>query len=489
MIGILIGIVLLYLPAFKQMAAVWTSSEDFSHGWLIAPISIWLIWRNRHVWMPLPFRPSPYGFVLIILFGTIWVIGSLVGANVLKSFAAVGFLLGGMLLVSGWPIFKANLFPLLFLFAMVPAGHALVPMLMEYTADATVFALRVTGLPVYRENLQFILPTGRWSVVEACSGLRYVIAATVLGLLFAYLNYESWIKRAILCISCLVIAIFANWARAFTVVLVGHYSEMRYGTGDDHVWFGWLFFGIVMSTIFWIGLKFGDKAAEPTTPVAGGAKTMSGFSAKAYALLLVSFLALLAVRYLPDQLQVKNDVRFSSDELASKLKSIDFAVLQEGSVIPLKFEDGRAQAALSSPYGTTLWVAYYARQQEGGEMLSHTNLSIKDKLPTATLREQMQLKVSKDGAVDETRLLIGNQEHVFWRWFFIDKHQTSNPYWAKFWRLVSQLSSRGDHSFVVVLSRPVLGNIEEQRKTLGKAKANVERQLDLLTDSIHAARQ
>ena len=471
------------------MAAVWSTSEDFSHGWLIAPISMWLVWRNRQTWLHQPWTPSAYAILLVLLFSAIWVLGILVGANVLRSLAVVGFLLASVLLVCGRKIFVANLFPMLFLFAMVPAGHALVPFLMEYTADATVFALRATGLAVYRENLHFVLPTGRWSVVEACSGLRYVIASVVLGLLFAYLNYESWVKRAVLCVSCLVIAIVANWARAYTVVLVGHFSQMRYGTGDDHVWYGWVFFGVVMSLVFWIGMKFGDKPVPyraQVTPVPILVNPPSGF--RTYGVVLAGLLLMVGARFLPVQLQEKNEVRFTSSDLTSKLKIRDFAPVQENSAIPLTFSDSRAQVVLSSPDGTTLWAAYYARQQEGAEMLSHTNLSLADKLPSASLLQQSTLNVSNEGDLIETRMMLGNQEFVFWRWFFVDKHQTSSPYMAKLWRLLSQLVARGDHSFVLVLARPVNGNIEEQRKILRAAKTDLTRELIRLSDGDQSIR-
>ncbi|TNY03004.1 archaeosortase/exosortase family protein, partial [Escherichia coli] len=66
-------------------------------------------------------------------------------------------------------------FPLGFLFFAVPFGDFLTPWLMERTADFTVVALRASGIPVFREGLEFIIPSGSWSVVQACSGIRYLM--------------------------------------------------------------------------------------------------------------------------------------------------------------------------------------------------------------------------------------------------------------------------------------------------------------------------
>lgn len=96
-------------------------------------------------------------------------------------------------------------FPLLFLYFIVPFGEFAVPYLQEWTADVTILALRLTGIPVFREGMQFVIPTGTWSVVEACSGFRYLIACFMVGTLYAYLNYQSPKRRLVFVIAALVV--------------------------------------------------------------------------------------------------------------------------------------------------------------------------------------------------------------------------------------------------------------------------------------------
>ena len=54
---------------------------------------------------------------------------------------------------------------------------------------------------MYREGLQFVIPSGNWSVVEACSGVRYLIASVMVGTLFAYLNYST-MRRRLIFVAC-----------------------------------------------------------------------------------------------------------------------------------------------------------------------------------------------------------------------------------------------------------------------------------------------
>ena len=57
--------------------------------------------------------------------------------------------------------------PLAFMFLCVPVGEFLLPVLMHWTAEFTVAALRLSGVPVYQEGLRFAGdPPGSWSAGE-----------------------------------------------------------------------------------------------------------------------------------------------------------------------------------------------------------------------------------------------------------------------------------------------------------------------------------
>lgn len=94
------------------------------------------------------------------------------------------------------------------------------PFFMEWTAKITVICLRMSGIPVYQEGLQFVIPSGNWSVVEACSGIRYLIASVTVGTLFAYLNYRSLKRRLLFVVVSFLVPIIANWARAYIIVML-----------------------------------------------------------------------------------------------------------------------------------------------------------------------------------------------------------------------------------------------------------------------------
>ncbi len=260
-----------YYGTAASMVAIWARSDTFAHGFFIAPISLWLIWRKRAQLRAATPVVSPLWALPLVLLGVSWWVGDAVSANVVLQFSFVGMLISAVLFMLGWPVARIILFPLLFLLFAVPFGEFLLPLLIEKTADFTVLGLRLTGVPVYRAGNNFQIPSGAWSVVEACSGVRYLIASVTVGTLFAYLNYQSWRRRAVFVVVSIVVPIVANWVRAYIIVMLGHLSGNRIATGVDHLIYGWLFFGIVISIMFAIGARWTEPDAPPKAVAASAA--------------------------------------------------------------------------------------------------------------------------------------------------------------------------------------------------------------------------
>ena len=245
----------LYWETPASMVSIWYRSDTFAHGFLVLPIAGWLVWRMRRdleALSPSPSR-SPWPIVAMVASACIWFVGDLADVLAARQLAWVTLLVAGVWLLLGDHITRRLAFPLAFLYLAVPIGEFLMPTLIEWTADFTVAALRASGVPVVREGMQFEIPTGTWSVVEACSGLRYLIASATVGVLYAYLTYRSMGRRIAFVIASLIVPLVANWLRAYMIVMIGHLSNNRLAVGVDHFVYGWLFFGLVMLLLFWIG--------------------------------------------------------------------------------------------------------------------------------------------------------------------------------------------------------------------------------------------
>ena len=261
LLAVLALVLVLYRETAWSMVQIWARSDTFMHAFLVPPIVAWLIWRDRARVAAQTPRPMPWVLLPIALAAAAWVAGELLFANALSQFAFTAMLVLVVPALAGAAVTRALLFPLLFSFFAVPVGEFLMPVLIASTADFTVNALRLSGIPVYREGQQFMIPTGSWSVVEACSGVRYLIASAMVGTLFAYLNFSTLRRRLAFVAVSLVVPIVANWLRAYMIVMLGHLSGNRLAVGVDHLVYGWVFFGIVMMLMFVIGGRWSDPAA------------------------------------------------------------------------------------------------------------------------------------------------------------------------------------------------------------------------------------
>ncbi|WAC72466.1 exosortase A [Roseateles sp. SL47] len=294
-LGLLVLVLLLlYRQTALGMVNIWWRSGTFTHAFLVPPIVLWLAWRRRAVVASLTPWPMPWLAVPIALMGAVWLLADFAAINAATQFLLVAMLVLLVPAVLGPAVTREMMFPLAFLFFCVPIGEFLLPQLMEWTARFTVLALRLSGIPVYKEGLQFIIPSGQWSVVEACSGVRYLIASLMVGTLYAYLSYQTLRRRLAFIAFALALPLVANWARAYLIVLMGHLSGNTLAVGVDHLIYGWVFFGLVMLVMFLIGGRWA-QAERPLQPATDRRSADGAGAASPW----VSATALVAVLMLP----------------------------------------------------------------------------------------------------------------------------------------------------------------------------------------------
>lgn len=243
----------LYLGTLHSIVAIWNRSQTYAHGYIILPVSLWLIWRRRDDLAKLCAQPCWPALLPLLACGAVWLLADLSGVQVVRQYAFVAMLPLVVLAILGVQMTRAMAFPLFFLMLAVPFGEVFIDPLVKFTADFTVAALQATGIPVLRNGNSFEIPSGSWSVVEACSGVRYLISSFTLGCLFAYLTYQTLLRRLAFVALSIVVPIIANGIRAYLIVLLGHLSGNKLAAGVDHLIYGWVFFGLVMLAMFWIG--------------------------------------------------------------------------------------------------------------------------------------------------------------------------------------------------------------------------------------------
>ncbi len=250
---------LVYQEALVGMEAIWSRSDTFAHGYFILPISLWLLWRDKTNLLASTVQSTWLPLVLLAISLFVGLFAYAADIDVLGQLSAVTSLIFLLWVLVGDQLAWRYKFPLAYLLFAVPMGENLIPWLQDVTAWFTVFFLKLNGIPVYVDGLYIQIPTGTFEVAVACSGIRYLIASMAVGSLYGYLTYQKTHKQLIFFAFALCLPILANGIRAYGIVAIAYYSDMKYATGADHLIYGWLFFGLIIMLMFWIGGFFADK--------------------------------------------------------------------------------------------------------------------------------------------------------------------------------------------------------------------------------------
>jgi len=429
---------LLYFGTARSLADIWRRSDTFAHGFIIVPISLWLVWRQRGELSRLPLQPFWPALLALAACGAAWLLASLAGVGIVRQYALAAMLPLTVLAILGKRVALALLFPLAFILFAVPVGENLIPPLIELTANFTIDALRLSGIPVLRDGNSFSIPSGNWSVVEACSGLRYLVSSVTLGCLFAYLSYRSAWRRGLFVLASVLVPLAANGVRAYMIVMMGHLSGMTLAVGVDHLIYGWIFFGIVMLLLFWIG-SFWREDLDPAAPSAAAAPA----AALPLRRLQGAALAVLAVLGL-------------WPAIAAQLESGAGAPLPAPAPIVLAapavpaFTDWQpdfapAGAALRqfhagrAPVGVT--VLYYGDETGGNKLVSSTNRFAQERTVYRenSLGSRQEPVAGGTLAVREALLGAPGSRLLVWQWYVVGGKTTNSNYVGKLLQVKEKL--------------------------------------------------
>ena len=465
---LLLWILFLYRETALSIVAIWANSETFTHGFLVLPIVIWLVWRRRQLFMAQTPHSSPLSLLPVCAAALLWLLGELAAVNSVTQLAMVAMLVLSVPVALGLPVARVIVFPLVFLFFGVPIGEFFMPQLMEWTASFTVVALRLSGIPVYREGLQFVIPSGNWSVVEACSGVRYLIASLTVGTLFAYLNYQSNTRRLVFIGISILVPVVANWMRAYLIVMLGHLSGNKLAAGVDHLIYGWVFFGIVIMVMFMIGARWAEP--EISSKVTGSVQAnvfSSVGAAPPIAVLWSVVVAMAVITALPYavQLAIKGAGNGTTAVLAAPAT---LAANWQSGGPPITewkpaFQNSSAQvnATYSAKERTVgMYLGYYRDQDYSRKLVSSDNVVVKSQDP----RWAQVSAGSHLIAIGERKLPFrttelrslptleqpGGTPLVVWQLYWINGSITSNDYLSKAYSALYRLAGRGDDSAVIL---------------------------------------
>jgi exosortase len=252
---ILSGLVLLlYATVLKNLVLQWWTDPDYSQGFFVPLLSLFILWRQRERCMKIGLKPSNFG--LLVMLGAIGLllVGSL-GAELFTSRLSLLVLLAGMILfLAGGKFLRAVSFPLGFLIFMIPLptivyNQITFPLQLIASRFAT-FWLELFQVPVLRDGNVLVLSNYSLEVVEACSGIRSLMTLISLAVIYSYfLEPRRWVRYVLVALM-VPIAIVSNAIRIMGAGMMAHRFGPAAAEGFLHEFSGWVIFLVALTLLF-----------------------------------------------------------------------------------------------------------------------------------------------------------------------------------------------------------------------------------------------
>lgn len=248
-VAVLVGAV--YGRTFVTLVRTWETNPNYSHGYIIPPVVVFLFWREWRRFIANIGSGSAWGLVLIVAALLGHVVSIRAGIFMTQGYSFVLLLFGLCLFIFGAPATKRVWFPLGYLVFMLPMPPYLVNVvsfqLKVFAARAGSFAAVKMGIPLVRSGMTIHLPGGSLRIADPCSGLRSLIALVALGALFGYLSNGKVWKRVVLFVSSVPLAVAANIVRISMLCLVASLWGIDAALGFFHDFSGLMLFLIAFA--------------------------------------------------------------------------------------------------------------------------------------------------------------------------------------------------------------------------------------------------
>ncbi|MEM8984012.1 MAG: exosortase A [Pseudomonadota bacterium] len=509
-VGLIIAVAL--SSSFSGMYELWQRSAH-QHGLVVLPVTVWLLWRTSRAAPLPPIRPSILLLLVLVPILGLWLAGRLAAIQAVEHLAALLAIVVAFAAVVGPAVTWRLRFGLAFLLLALPVSDLLVPFMMRITADIAELLLQLTGVTYLRQGQYIDLAGGSFVVAEVCSGVRYLTAGMLTLLLFAHVSFASFWRQAAVVGCGAVLLVIANGLRAYLTMIVASATQMRWLGGSDHVYFGWVMFGVVIFLMLWLAGRFADGEAPPA-----GAPTPTSSSVQAavpWRLVAVLAAAMLIVTLNPLQSGLLQTVKLAlagvlaavvvvvtrrtpTDTSGKPATSLGIgggtvAMLLAVAVIPaaigwwsayvqsneaivaaapqVRLDDCRTDGPWTAPWRPSapganivetafdcgnerlsVVVSWYESASRGPELVSSSNRP----WPTNVRRRSDEQSIS-GRSINAASVDDASTEWLTWYWYEVDNKRIAAPVAAKLAQLRALLSRRPAGGRLVVVAAPLGG--------------------------------
>ncbi len=275
--GLLLSV--MYFSSYEWLIGHDWSREDYNYCYLIPFVVLYLIWEKRNKWMKETSVPSWSG-LLLLLPGILLYWGGELAGEFYSIYISSWLVVAGLLwLHTGWIKLRTMAFPLFVALFLFPLPHFLNTKLTFnlklVSSELGIKMIQLFGMSGYREGNIIDLGFTQLQVVDACSGLRYLIPLFLMAVLMAYLYRAVYWKKIIIVLSSIPLSIVTNGLRIALTAFLYQAVGRAAAEGFFHDFSGWAIFmvsfAILMAEI-WVLSKIMPRPDESFLKKKGTAK-------------------------------------------------------------------------------------------------------------------------------------------------------------------------------------------------------------------------
>jgi exosortase len=269
------SLVLFVRPFSLLMQSAW-QRDEYTHILLVLPVSLILIFlEGRNLAAEARYAPG-IGLTLLglgVATAAAGTSGRLAlgesGVLSVSILALVVVWMGCVLFTYGTQVFRSLLFPLLFLFLIVPVPVSLLERavfyLQEGSTELSFLLFRFSGVPVLKQGFVLSMPSLSIEVAKECSGIRSSMMLLVTGLVMSHLFLRSFWSQATFVFFIVPMAVIKNAVRIFSLTMLAMHVDPGFLTGRLHHEGGAVFF--ILALVGMLGLLLVLQKAERKSPV------------------------------------------------------------------------------------------------------------------------------------------------------------------------------------------------------------------------------
>lgn len=244
-----------YFPAFTILAEKWRNSLDYTYAFFTVPVIMYMVWAKRAELCKLN-GGTVLGFCAVTFSTLLYIFALQIQVPTAITLSMVCTILSCFLFLFGLAAIRFLLIPTLLLLLLIPIpnqvyGTITLPLQLKVT-DISHLLLQLADIPIFTEGNILHTPKKSFEVVEACSGLRSLIALMSLSLMLGYFTLCRATSILVLTIASLPVAIVVNIMRVVTMVCLYHFFDIDLTEGTYHLISGAILFSIALVLLYYI---------------------------------------------------------------------------------------------------------------------------------------------------------------------------------------------------------------------------------------------